>query len=135
MMVAAAHPTRTVTGDARRLLATLILVLAFALQSYVTQTHFHRASPSTGHVSVVGGVGPVSANGAAPRGVSPTDHESDSCPFCQAIVVAGAFFIPAPLVFGPLASLAVTDILRPTFTGLAIAAASFSWRSRAPPHH
>lgn len=125
MKVAAAHLPRAGRNAAQRLCATLLLLLAFTLQSYITQTHIH---PTTGPASIAAPAGQTSPHGAAPA-----DREANACPFCQAIVVAGAFFTPAPLILGPPASLAVTDILRPTFTGLAIISAGFSWRSRAPP--
>ena len=108
----------------------MLLLLAFTLQSYVTQTHVHRASPEASQATNAGVVGQ-----SAPHGTSPADHEAAACPFCQAIVVAGAFFTPAPLNLGPPSSLAVTDILRPIVVGLAIISAGFNWRSRAPPQH
>ena len=130
MKVAAAQLKSTGRTSVQRLCATLLLLLAFTLQSYITQTHIHHTSPATPAI-----VGAAVSNGAASHGASPADHEAAACPFCQAIVVAGAFFTPAPLILGPPSNLAVMDILRPIVVGLATTPAGFSWRSRAPPQH
>jgi len=108
-------------AGARRLVVTWMVLFAFTLQSYVTQTHLHRAP-------VVELVGKISAHG-----VSPAGDEAIACPFCQAIAAAGAFFSPAAIALGPLVVQPEAAAPPPIVVGLAIAPAGFSWRSRAPP--
>ncbi len=128
MKVAAAYVTGIGRGSARRVCVTLILLLAFTLQAFITQTHVHRATSDRAPIGHV--VGQTSATAAA--------HKSDeaiACPFCQAMLVAGAFFTPAPTILSTPASLAVALAPPLISVGRTTAAASFSWRSRAPPHH
>lgn len=74
---------------------TLVLLLAFALQSYLTQTHIHGLSPARGCAEKCFVNTP--AGNSAPFGEATVD-----CPLCQAIFHAGAFFAPAALtVFVP----------------------------------
>jgi hypothetical protein len=110
MTSAAAHFAKS-----RRLAVIWTVLLAFALQSYITQTHFH----------------PLPA--AAAQAAAPAGDEADACPFCEAIAVAGAFFASPPVVFGPPAVEARAAISPPALAGLLVAPAGFSWRSRAPP--
>ena len=128
MKLAAAHLPSTARSCAQRLLVTWVLLLAFTLQSYVTQTHFHGAASSGDRAPVVKILGQTSARGPPPR-----DERTIACPFCLAIVTAGAFFVPAVPTLTLLAGWADTDTPRPLLVGLAIGTASFSWRSRAPP--
>ena len=121
MNVAAEHLPEIRRAGARRLVVTWIVLFAFALQSYVTQTHVHRAP-------LVEFAGKISADSASPVG-----DEAIACPFCQAIATAGAFFSPAAIALSPLVVQAEAADLPPIVAGLAIAPAGFSWRSRAPP--
>ncbi len=121
MNVAAEHLPEVGRTGARRLVVTWIVLFAFALQSYVTQSHIHRAP-------VVELVGKISAHGASPVG-----DEAIACPFCQAIATAGAFFGQAAIDLCPLVVQAEEAALPPIVVGLVIAPAGFSWRSRAPP--
>ncbi|MHB8529002.1 MAG: hypothetical protein ACYC8V_05745 [Caulobacteraceae bacterium] len=118
---AAAHLPEMGRTRAWRLVVTWILLFAFALQSYVTQTHVHRAP-------IVDVVGKIYVHSP-----SPVDDEATACPFCQAIATAGAFFSPAAVEVFPLVLRAEAAALSPIVVGLAIAPAGFSWRSRAPP--
>ena len=123
MRGATAHLPDIGRASAGRLVVTWMVLLAFALQSYVTQTHIHAApvarAPMVGAISV--------------QSPAPADPEAIACPFCQAIAAAGGFFSPAALALSFLASHAGTAVLPPIDVGLARAAAGFSWRSRAPP--
>ena len=106
-----------------RLALSWTLVIAFALQSYATQTHFHIAPLAQ-------------AGGATPSAVaspSPGDHEAIACPFCQAIAAAGAFVGPAPVALAFPTIREKSAAAAPIVVDLAIRAAGFSWRSRAPP--
>ena len=128
MKAAAAHFPGIGRTRALRLVVTCVLLFAFALQSYVTQTHVHGASAAVGRGAVVDVVGKVSAGAA-----TPTQDDAVACPFCQAIAAAGAFFSPAVVALAPRIVQAEVAVLSPAFAGLAIAPAGFSWRSRAPP--
>ncbi|MDE2185099.1 MAG: hypothetical protein KGJ78_18965 [Alphaproteobacteria bacterium] len=106
---------------------TWILLLAFALQSYITQTHMHPAANPAANAPIVKNVSKAPAS-------APADRDALNCPFCQAIAMAGAFFTPAaPLLFLPalwvmLAAPHVSVILlHPAFAR--------GWHSRAPPRH
>jgi hypothetical protein len=69
---------------------TLLLLLAFALQSYLAQTHIHETSGTLSQTCVSKCVVHL-----------PLSHfpfgEAADCPLCQAVVHAGAFFAPAIL--------------------------------------
>ncbi len=128
MNVAAAHFPEIGRTGAGRLVVTSMVLLAFALQSYITQTHVHRAPATADRAPIVEVVGKISAHSAAP-----VQDEAIACPFCQAIATAGAFFSPAGVELGSLVVPADTAILPSIDVELAIACAGFSWRSRAPP--
>jgi len=109
------------TGFGRwRLAATWILILAFALQSYVTQTHFHPAT-----IQVVA----HSSVHTAPPGGS----EEVACPLCQAVASAGAFVATDSVATLPIGAWAAFACRAPVRTGLTLTPAGFAWRSRAPP--
>ena len=121
MQGAPAHATKIGRTGAWRLIVSVILLFAFGLQSYITQTHFHRPPVAAERLALVA------------HGPSPADNEASGCPFCQAIAAAGAFFASATAALGapPLRTLATAR--PPIPVGLASAAAGFGWRSRAPP--
>ncbi len=130
MSAASAHRSGLSRSGAWRLVVTWILLFAFALQSYVTQTHVHGAPALAERAPMVEVVGQSVHDGA-----SPAHDEAIACPFCQAIAVAGAFFSPAGAALGALVVRAQAASLPPIAVGLVIAPAGFSWRSRAPPQH
>jgi hypothetical protein len=120
----------------RQVLPMLMLV-AFALQSYVTQTHIHFA----GHVMTGGFSFPddsskdVSGQAAGHTGDHdkyPASDDPTNCPICQEIMYAGHYVAPAAihviLISLPASTIAiVVDIPHRLF------ALSHSWRGRAPP--
>ena len=118
----------TVTALARkrssgwRLIACLIL-LTFSLQSYVTQTHIHSATPAA--VTKMFSHAPSKA---------PLDDNPLDCPFCQAVAHDGPFFLPTvPLL---ILSVAFVELAAPSFrTHRPSDVAAHIWQSRAPPHH
>ena len=128
MAVAAAHRSGDGRGDLQRLCVTLILLLAFTLQSYITQVHVHPSSGADDRAAMVKLVGPAPGHGAAPGG-----EGKIPCPFCQAMLIAGAFFTPTTPILVPQLAWAGAHVPSPIAVGLAVTAASFSWRSRAPP--
>ncbi len=106
-----------------RVALTWAVLIAFALQSYVTQTHVHW-----------GTIAPVaSSTGSAIESPQPGDPEATACPFCQAVAAAGAFVGAAPIAFSRPAVRAEVAAPPPIVVGLAVRAAGFSWQSRAPP--
>ncbi|HEY1614457.1 MAG TPA: DUF2946 family protein [Rhizomicrobium sp.] len=105
---------------------TWVFALAFALQSYATQTHIHgspQASGAAGYARLAGG---------APHDKAPVGNDLTDCPFCQAIVHAGAFFAPAAQA--PLPPFLVVERIdvfaHPKVAGVTTA---HGWQSRAPP--
>jgi hypothetical protein len=100
-----------------------IAALGFLLQSFITQTHIHSGAFETG------GIFQTTGQSQAPE-KAPVDKSS--CPFCQAIVHAGAFVTPAPvLVYQSFVWVKTVPyvFLASTVSG----EVSHDWRSRAPP--
>jgi hypothetical protein len=104
-----------------------LLTLAFALQSYLTQTHIHWTSQTSSRTCVSACVA------SSPHRSSPFGEAAD-CPFCQAIVHAGAFFAPAILAI-VLPCLRVESPV-PAMREFMLRTASVRHgQSRAPPLH
>jgi hypothetical protein len=103
------------------------VLLAFALQSYVTQTHVHPTAVAADAAAIQ----PAARASAeqAPAG----GGEALACPLCQAVSVAGAFVAPGAVGVLPLTVWPVPVSRAPTKPGRAVALAGFAWRSRAPP--
>jgi hypothetical protein len=110
-----------------RLVAYLVL-LAFTLQSYVTQSHIHDGLRGFGALAMVKGDAK-----APPHRKSPLDDNPLNCSICQAVAHAGAFLVPAALSFLP----ALSAELAPPFIAMRSvgARAMHNWQSRAPPQH
>jgi hypothetical protein len=106
-----------------RLALALTMLLAFTLQSYVTQTHIH-----IGSVAVTAGVTLDKHAG------KPLDNETTNCLFCQEMLHAGAFVTPAATVL-PLpveySSILRLDLALPLFIG----AIPHGWQGRGPPRN
>jgi len=108
--------------------ATWILIAAFAMQSYITQTHIHAFAPApTPSIAKVLIKNPVQGK--------TQDHDGGTdCPFCQAVVHSGAFFAPAspplpmPAQWAMVVAVSVIAIVQD-------ARPAWIWQSRAPPHH
>jgi hypothetical protein len=105
-------------------LVVLLAVLAFAFQSYVTQTHIHDDLPQSSFI--------VKAVGDAPAHGKKAPLNPASCPFCQSVALAGAFVSPTNVLFHlPLAwVLSVAHVFTARATSATIA---HDWQSRAPP--
>ncbi len=110
-----------------RAVAWMVLV-AFFLQSYVTQTHIHGLVQEAGS-----GIATVHASSLT-RSTAPLPGDTNVCPFCQAVVHAGACFVPAASALLPPFALLqrVAAWASNVFPG---GPASHPWQSRAPPHH
>ena len=117
---------RSRTDMARNFLA-LLVAFAFALQSFLTQTHIHGVPASFGGSAIVKIDAGSSGGSKAPADNSPLD-----CPYCPAIAHSGLFFMPA----APLLRLPVElaqSIIAPDFAQVIKSAAILHQRSRAPP--
>jgi hypothetical protein len=117
-----------------RLAVASVVFVAFALQSFVVQTHIHftpdaearLAAYAASHAGAHGDVGQSRHSRHAP-GDDPAD-----CPICQEILHSGQFVAPVPQLFLPpamaVSTVAVVDTALPF-----IVARSHGWRGRAPP--
>lgn len=114
---------RNCGGGLGRRALTLVLLVAFCLQSFVTQTHLH-ATHAAGSALV--------AFQSPHTGKAPLDEGVAACPFCQATIHAGAFFAPAAPAFVIPASWTGITRLTPVSV-VRRRAPAHAWRSRAPP--
>lgn len=109
-------------SDPARRFVVFIAVFAFALQSFVAQTHIHAES--------LAGIVKIAATSTS--GKAPVDHSQADCPFCQAVMHVGSVVASAP----PLLRLPYSWV---ETAALVLTAATISgstahdWRSRAPP--
>ncbi len=118
---------RAARGEQRLRVFTLILALAFALQSFVTQTHIHGLGPAPSAPGIAKLVkGPAS-------NPSPLDTSDNACAFCQAIAHSGAFFAPAaPVLLLPFVATAPSFL--PAVVAISGNTLAHNWQSRAPPN-
>jgi hypothetical protein len=125
MTATAARQTKN-TGSRFRAIGWVVL-FAFTLQSFITQTHIHGVF-SGGNTEAA----KVRASGS-PHGKAPKQNSSAGCPFCQAITHAGVFAAPSsPNLVLPIR---LAELGTPLFLAAAIGIApSLPWHSRAPPH-
>jgi len=130
-----------VKGPKRRSLAAarlvmLVTLLAFSIQTYLTQTHIHFTSEgqSSGvHAQLVLGGGKVASGMPVDRKDRyPANEDPANCPLCQELIHAGQFVTPAAsALLLPSLSLSVIELtlqyapLLHTVTHI--------WRGRAPP--
>ncbi len=113
--------------DIGRNFVALLVAFAFALQSFLTQTHIHGVPAHFDGAAIVKVDTGSSGGGKAPADTSPLD-----CPYCQAIAHSGLFFMPAaPLLLLPVAL--AHSIVAPDFIQVIKSAAILHQRSRAPP--
>lgn len=116
-------------ASALRLAITFVALIAFAFQSYVTQTHIHSAAS-------IGASGPAANKADAASGKPdkfPANQDPSNCPICQEILHSGNFVTPSAIAALPPA-LSISIIAVRLDTAIAPQAVSHSWRGRAPPH-
>jgi hypothetical protein len=119
----------------------MVMVVAFALQSYVTQTHIHFAGqvatggisfPEEGSKAPSGKVLGVARDHAG-QSKYPPGEDPANCPICQEILYSGNYVSPTPVAVlqPPLAVLprASIDAAEIPF----VSAASHNWQGRGPP--
>lgn len=114
----------------------LVTLLAFSLQTYLTQTHIHFASEARSTVTVektvAGAVKALTSKPANPKDKYPANEDPANCPLCQELIHSGQFVTPAAAAtMLPSLSVSVIELLAsaPTLTR----AVSHIWRGRAPP--
>jgi hypothetical protein len=119
---------RVETGRIWRLGVTLFALLAFALQSYTTETHIHKpALPSWAGIAAALDLGVPVKNGKAPA-----KQDQQNCPLCQGVAHAGAFVSPATAAaLAP--TLSVQIIAAVLDAALSFNTLSHDWQSRGPP--
>jgi hypothetical protein len=125
MTAAAAESLEIRRLSPARRFVVFIAVLAFALQSYITQTHIHDEQQS------FAGIVKITTSQSPAHGKTPLDKPAD-CAFCQAVIHAGAFVASAtPLLLLPFVWVETVALV---FTARAACdAAAHDWQSRAPP--
>jgi hypothetical protein len=121
IMTAKTQPLRE-TG--LRFAVSLFLMLAFGLQSYITQTHIHLAPGA-----IAAG---ISADKHQQPDKFPANGDPANCPICQEILHTGQFVTPSAAVL-LLPSIAVSIVRIVVDIPAAAQSASHGWRSRAPP--
>ena len=128
-----ARPTLARRASWARHIVVLFTFVAIAIQSFVVQTHIHRA----GEQSIISFLSFDQATKAAPTGKRPVDKFPDSddpsnCPICQEFHASGAFVAPtaAVLALPFYIHLSLIVFREPT---VAIRVLSHSWQDRAPP--
>jgi hypothetical protein len=118
--------TARIRGSGCRAIAWILLV-TFTLQSFITQTHIHGAFNTGATLAAPVTNAPAHKN-------APAENGKAECPFCQAIVHAGAFHAPpAQTLVLPVsgAKMAASFFVAATF----VSVSSHLWHSRAPPQH
>lgn len=124
MAAAAAKNAARGSRFAASRLVVFAVLLAFALQSYVVQTHLHVSAPP--------GVAKIAAMQTSGHRKAPLNNSQTDCPFCQATNLAGTFVTPAAaLLLLPLAWMQTVQI--GPLMREASGPRAQGWRSRAPP--
>lgn len=116
--------TARVRGSGFRAI-TWIVLLAFALQSFIMQTHIHGAFGDRIGLTATATNAPAHKN-------APAENSTADCLFCQAIVHAAAFYAPSapgPVLPTSWAKTAVAFFIVETIGRVS----SHLWHSRAPP--
>jgi hypothetical protein len=126
MAAAAAESLEIRRLSPARRFVMFVAVLAFALQSFITQTHIH------GDAQGLGGIVKIATAPSAAQGNAPLHHGTADCPFCQAVIHAGVFVASAtPLLHLPFVWVKTVALF---FTARADSGATaHHWQSRAPP--
>jgi len=111
-----------------RVAISLFMLLTFALQSYVTQTHIHLAPGSFASYSELG----VAKKHLPDK--FPAQDDPANCPICQEILHSGQFVTPTA-ASALLPSLSVSIIAIVAHIVVAPEATSHTWQSRGPPQN
>jgi hypothetical protein len=117
-----------------------LALIAFAFQSYVTQTHIHLRQPVSFSASDIGAPSEAkSLHGVAAgpqhteRDKAPANDEPVKCPLCQAVGYAGHFVTPAAAaLLLPTAAISILPLATAILSSRDTP--SHNWQSRGPPH-
>ena len=101
------------------------MLLAFAIQAFVSQTHVHPSFSTTIVAFHTDKTSPKHDN-------YPANDDPSNCPLCKEILYSGQFVAPIWAVF-LLPNLAVSLIETVTRPVSRFDTASHTWSSRAPP--
>jgi hypothetical protein len=121
-----------------RLFVATFALIAFAAQSYLTQTHIHLAQPlSTAEAAL--SIAPdtkfgkqAEAQQGAPNNKLPADEDPLKCPLCQAVGYSGHFVTPSAVaLLLPNAAISILPVA-PAIV-LLFEARSHIWQGRGPP--
>lgn len=113
----------------------LVTLLAFSVQTYLTQTHIHMASENRSALTletVAAVTKALTAAPAPPKDKYPPNEDPANCPLCQELIHSGQFVTPAAAaILLPSLSISVIELVAraPTLTR----AITHIWRGRAPP--
>lgn len=119
---AAGHSDIRRKSTASRVLA-FITVIAFAMQSFIIQTHIHSGP--------LAAIAKFSIDAPAQHSKDPHNKSPADCPLCQAVAHTGAFLTPATIAM--LLPVSVQTVMLRLVVQTATAARTHSWQSRAPP--
>jgi hypothetical protein len=113
---------------------TLFVFLAFAFQSYVTQTHIHFAHESAVNIFAAAEKAPASAQAPGKQNPDkyPPNDDPANCPICQEVMHSGAYVMPdfvALLLPSQPISIVPISIALPAI----IETVTHTWQGRAPP--
>ena len=115
---------------ALRTIITLLVMLAFGLQSYIAQTHIHLKPDTFSSYSKLDHQ-PGKEN---PLDKFPANGDPANCPICQEIAHTGQFITPsAAVLMLPTASVSIITLVADVV--VVPDRASHAWRSRAPPRN
>ena len=118
-----------------RRLVLAIALLAFSLQSYITQTHVHFATSQVFGLSSSDTFTPTAklAHGkTAPDKKTPSNDDPANCPICQAAMHSGQFITPTASAFLlPSETASIVPLAIAVLT--ASETISHNWQGRAPP--
>lgn len=122
------HMAKVEAGRMWRLGVTLFALLAFALQSYTTQTHIHKpALPGWAGIAAA-----LDLDVPVKNGKAPAKQDQQNCPLCQGVAHAGAFVSPtAAAALAP--TLSVQIIAAVLGAAIRFDTLSHDWQSRGPP--
>ena len=111
--------------SAGRLLLVGVMLVAFAIQAFVTQTHVHPGYSD----SVIA----FHADKPSPKHDNyPANDDPSSCPLCKEILYSGQFVAPMWAVhFLPTMAVSLIETAMPPLSRADTA--SHAWSSRAPP--
>lgn len=115
--------------------AVALTLVAFSLQSFMTQTHIHFAPALERALAASNSALPGAHDAIASKKNHdryPANQDPANCPICQEMLYAGHYVTPAAIAaLAP--AWAISIIATVELVPLFVSARSHSWRGRAPP--